>query len=75
MIESTTAPCGVAEMLETTEEVDAYLDGCIQISEGDPACIAKALGDITRANGTAQIARERGLSLQRLYKGQSGDRG
>ncbi len=75
MIESTTAACGVAEMLETTEEMDAYLEACIQISEGDSACIAKALGDITRANGTAQIARERGMSHQRLYKGQSGDQG
>jgi hypothetical protein len=29
MDESTTAPCGVAEMLETTEEMDAYLEACI----------------------------------------------
>jgi probable addiction module antidote protein len=74
MIQITTVPCGGAEILETTEDMAAYLDAYIQISEGDAACITKASGVIVRANGIALIARERGLSHQRLYEGQSGDR-
>lgn len=75
MIQIMTVTSGVAEILETTEGMAAYLDAYIQISEGDAACITKALGVIVRANGMALIARERGLSHQRLYEGQSGDRG
>jgi probable addiction module antidote protein len=52
----------------------AYLEACIQESEGDSAFIAKALGDIARAKGMTQIARETGLSRESLYKALSGDR-
>ena len=51
----------------------AYLKACIQESEGDSAFIAKALGDIARAKGMTQIARETGLSCESLYKAFSGD--
>ena len=64
----------VAEFLETPEEMAAYLEACIQESEGDVAFIAKALGDIARAKGMTQIARETGLSRESLYKALSGDR-
>jgi probable addiction module antidote protein len=53
----------------------AYLEACIQESDGDVAFIAKALGDIARAKGMTQIAREAGLSRESLYKALSGDRG
>ena len=69
-----TAPYDVAEFLETPEEMAAYLEACIQESEGDSAFIAKALGDIARAKGMTQIARETGLSRESLYKALSGDR-
>jgi len=52
----------------------AYLEACIEQSEGDAAFIAKALGDIARAKGMTQIARETGLSRESLYKALSGDR-
>jgi probable addiction module antidote protein len=74
MIETKTAPYDVAEFLETPEEMAAYLEACIQESEGDSAFIAKALGDIARAKGMTQIARETGLSRESLYKALSGDR-
>jgi probable addiction module antidote protein len=52
----------------------AYLEACIEESEGDAAFISKAFGDIARAKGMTQIARETGLSRESLYKALSGDR-
>jgi probable addiction module antidote protein len=74
MMETKTAPYDVAEFLDTPEEMAAYLEACIQESDGDAAFIAKALGDIARAKGMTQVARESGLSRESLYKALSGDR-
>jgi probable addiction module antidote protein len=74
LTQTTTAPNEVAEFLETPEEMAAYLEACIEESEGDAAFITKALGDIARAKGMTQIARETGLSRESLYKALSGDR-
>ena len=73
-METKTAPYDVAEFLETPEEMAAYLEACIQEADGDAAFIAKALGDIARAKGMTQVAREAGLSRESLYKALSGDR-
>ena len=67
MMETKPAPYVVFEFLETPEEMAAYLEACIQESDGDAAFIAKALGDIARAKGIAQIARESGLSRESLW--------
>jgi probable addiction module antidote protein len=73
-MQTKTAPYDVAEFLETPEEMAAYLEAYIEESEGDAAFIAKALGDIARAKGMTQVARETGLSRESLYKALSGDR-
>lgn len=52
----------------------AYLEACLEEADGDAAYIAKALGDIARAKGMAQIARDTGLSRESLYKALSGKR-
>ncbi len=49
MMETKTTPYDVAEFLETPEEMAAYLEACIQESDGDAAFIAKALGDMYKA--------------------------
>jgi probable addiction module antidote protein len=67
-------PYDVAEHLRTPEEMAAYLDACIEESEGDAAFIAKALGDIARAQGMSKVARDAGLSRESLYKALSGAR-
>jgi probable addiction module antidote protein len=36
--------------------------------------VAKALGDIARAKGMTQVARDAGLSRESLYKALSGER-
>jgi probable addiction module antidote protein len=74
MTQTTAAPYDVAEFLEPPEEMAAYLEACIEKSEGDAAFIAKALGDIARAKGMTQIARETGLYRESLNKALSGDR-
>jgi probable addiction module antidote protein len=64
----------VAEHLHSPEEMAAYLEACMEEAAGDAAFIAKALGDIARAKGMAQVARDAGLSRESLYKALSGDR-
>lgn len=64
----------VAEHLRTPEEMAAYLDACIDESAGDATFIAKALGDIARAQGMTKVARDAGVSRESLYKALSGDR-
>ncbi len=64
----------VAEHLRTPEEMAAYLEACLDEAEGDAAFIAKALGDIARARGMTQVARDTGLSRESLYKALSGER-
>ena len=64
----------VAEHLRTPEEMAAYLEASLEEANGDSALIAKALGDIARAKGMAQVARDSGLSRESLYKALSGER-
>jgi probable addiction module antidote protein len=69
-----TSPWDVAEHLRTPEEMAAYLEACIEEADGDAAFIAKALGDIARAQGMTQVAKDSGLSRESLYKALSGER-
>ncbi len=58
----------VAEQLRTPEEMAAYLDAWFVEAPEDSAGIARALGDIARAKGMTQVARDAGLSRESLYK-------
>ena len=60
-----------SEHLETEADMVAYLEAALE--EGDPRLITAALGDIARARGMAQIARETGLGRESLYKALSSD--
>ena len=74
MTKTRTSRYDVAEHLRTPEEMAAYLEASIEWANGDAALIAKALGDIARAKGMAQVARDAGLSRESLYKALSGER-
>ena len=74
MKKTVTTRYDVAEHLRTPEEMAAYLEACLEEAHGDAAFIAKALGDIARAKGMAQVARDAGLSRESLYKALSGER-
>jgi probable addiction module antidote protein len=50
-MKTTTSLWDVAEHLRTPEEMAAYLEACIEEAHGDASFIAKALGDIARAQG------------------------
>jgi probable addiction module antidote protein len=58
----------VSEQLRTPEEMAAYLDAWFVEAPDDAAGIARALGDIARAKGMTQVARDAGLSRESLYK-------
>lgn len=68
-----TLPYDVAEHLRTPEEMAAYLDAWLDEAPEDAAGIAKALGDIARAKGMSQVAKDAGLSRESLYRALSGD--
>jgi probable addiction module antidote protein len=74
MKKTITTPYDVAEHLRTPKEMAAYLDACIEESHGDAAFIARALGDIARAKGMTQVAKDSGLTRESLYKSLSGER-
>jgi probable addiction module antidote protein len=61
-----TRPWDVVEHLKTEEGMAAYLEAALE--EGDPSLISAVLGDIARAKGMAEIARETGLGRESLYK-------
>lgn len=58
----------VSEQLRTPEEMAAYLDAWLKEAPEDATGIARALGDIARAKGMTQVARDAGLSRESLYK-------
>ena len=74
MAKTKTSKYDVAEHLRTPGEMAAYLEACLEEANGDAAFIAKALGDIARAKGMTQVARDAGLSRESLYKALSGER-
>lgn len=74
MAKTRTSRYDVAEHLRTPEEMAAYLEACLEEANGDAAFIAKALGDIAKARGMSQVARDAGLSRESLYKALSGER-
>ncbi len=74
MSKTMTTRSDVAEHLRNPEEAAAYLEAVLEEAGTDAAFIAKALGDIARARGMSQVARDAGLSRESLYKALSGDR-
>lgn len=66
-------PYDVAEHLRTPEEMAAYLDAWLEEAPDDVAGIARALGDIARAKGMTQVAKDAGLSRESLYRALSAD--
>ena len=57
-----------ADYLKSEKSVVAYLEACMEEAGDDAAFIAHALGNIARARGMAQLAKETGLTREGLYK-------
>ena len=58
----------VVEHLKTEEDMALYLQACLNEAPDDAAFIAAALGDIAKARGMTQLARDTGLGRESLYK-------
>jgi probable addiction module antidote protein len=61
-----TSKFDMARYLDDEEAIAIYLSDMIE--EGDASLLAKALGDIARARGMAQIAKQSGIGREALYK-------
>lgn len=62
-----------AEHLKTPDDMADYLDACMEEAGDDAAFIAKALGNIARAKGMTQLAKDTGMGRESLYKALSGE--
>lgn len=60
-----------AEFLESDKDIAAYLNAVLE--EDDPALMNVALGNIARAKGMTQLAKETGITRDGLYKALSPD--
>lgn len=67
-----TRPFDMANYLTSDEDSAEYLRQVME--DSDPALLAAALGDIAKARGMTQLARDTGLSRESLYKSLSGER-
>jgi probable addiction module antidote protein len=61
-----TTPWDAVDNLTSLEAERAYLESAFE--DGDPAVIAAVIGDIARARGMSQIARDAGVSREAMYK-------
>jgi probable addiction module antidote protein len=55
-----------ADYLDSEEAIAAYLNAIME--ENDDALLASALGDIAKARGMTQIAKDAGIGRESLYK-------
>ena len=61
-----------ANYLGSEEEIAKYLE--LVLEDNDSTLLAAALGDIARARGMTQLAKDTGLSRESLYRSLSGER-
>ena len=57
-----------AEYLKTDEDIQLYLEACLEEAGDDPAFIVYALGVVARAKNMSQLARDTGLTREGIYK-------
>ncbi|MFA6013885.1 MAG: addiction module antidote protein [Gallionellaceae bacterium] len=73
MAKTITTPYDTVDYLKTEEDVALYFDACLEEDPGDGSLIRAALGDIARARGMTQLARDTGLAREGLYKALSSE--
>lgn len=54
--------------LRSEADMVAYFEACLEEAGDDPSFVAAALGDIARARGVSQVARDSGLTREGLYR-------
>ena len=63
----------IQEHLKTKEDMLRFIKACFEEAGDDSAFIARALGEVARARGMSELARETGLHRDTLYKALSGE--
>lgn len=66
-------PYDSADYLNSDEDIVAYLEACMENAGDDPAFIAVAIGNVTRAHGIAKLAKEPGITREGLYEALSAE--
>lgn len=61
----------VVDYLESDEDIASFLEAVFE--DGDPALITAALGDVARAKGMTQLAKDTGLAREALYRSLSAE--
>lgn len=69
----TFSPWDAADYLRSEEDMVAYLQACLEEDPEDATLLAAALGDIARARGMMQLAKDTGITREGLYKALSKD--
>ncbi|KAB1072832.1 addiction module antidote protein [Methylobacterium planeticum] len=59
-------PFDASEFLDSEDAIAAYLAAALE--DPDPGLFVAALGDVAKARGMTEIAREAGLGRESLYK-------
>jgi len=67
------SPYDTADYLKSPADIRAYLEACMEEAGDDPVYIAVALGNVARAHGMVQLAKETGLTREGLYKALSAE--
>lgn len=55
-------------LINTEKDSKAFFKACIEKDPGDGSLARRALGELAKARGVAQLAKETGLSRQTLYE-------
>lgn len=63
--------CDTSEYLENEQDIIAYLNAIAEYD--DPALMQAALGNVAKARGMTQIAKDAGVGRESLYKSLSKD--
>jgi len=66
MARTATRPFDAVDYFENEDDMVAYLEAALL--QDDARVVAAALGDIARAKGMSQVARDAGLGRELLYK-------
>ena len=61
-------PYEAADYLQSDEDCAQYLQACMDGAPEDAALFTKAVGDVARARGMMQLARDTGITREGLYK-------
>ena len=55
-------------LINTENNPEAFFKACVEEDLGDGSLVRRALGEMVKAKGMVQLAKETGLSRKSLYK-------